>query len=424
MAQLLATSDPQQAAKFWVYQLGFYAGDVLRLRGNFTVTYGSRLDMPIFPDDPLPNPTVQSLYGIRTDIVRSQTWSPRVGFNWDLSNGWTEQQIRLCSGSSAGHSIRLVIESELSNTGNEFTRMETGLQCEHQERVRRRYHAAAHQRRTRQRPMRSTPWTRTITSPACFAATSGTIAICRPHWQCRTPVFEDAQDIDYRNLNLAVPGQRPDGRPLYTRANPAFSDVIFPSTRMRVIPGRSRPSSKKPFRIQYGTRRAHTSTGLGNSQRRRFEPGEIELDQQLLRGLSSTTCHWQRRTSPRAIESRCRQSTPSPCARPEASFSLLLQRPDRAAIRVRYNNDVNGDGGTTNDLFYIPRDASDVIISNGTFDQLMAFINDGCDGMTPGTIVVRNSCRAPWTNSLDFGTAFQYAMGRYRGEITFNVRTS
>ena len=49
------TSDPRQAAEFWVYQLGFYVGDQWRVRDDLTVTYGLRLDAPIFPQRPQPS---------------------------------------------------------------------------------------------------------------------------------------------------------------------------------------------------------------------------------------------------------------------------------------------------------------------------------------------------------------------------------
>ena len=122
------TSDPLQSAKFSVYQLGFYAGDVWRLRNNFTITYGLRLDMPIFPDKPLPNPTVVSLYGIGTDVVpASKTWSPRVGFNWDLSNDTTQQQVRFGTGLFGGRTPYVWLSNQYTNTGNEFTRISTGF---------------------------------------------------------------------------------------------------------------------------------------------------------------------------------------------------------------------------------------------------------------------------------------------------------
>ena len=63
------TSDPRQAAEFRVYQLGFYAGDQWRVRDDLSLTYGVRLDAPIFPETPAANPLVEQLYGRGTDVV-------------------------------------------------------------------------------------------------------------------------------------------------------------------------------------------------------------------------------------------------------------------------------------------------------------------------------------------------------------------
>jgi hypothetical protein len=209
------TSDPLQAAKFSVYQLGFYAGDVWRLRSNFTVTYGLRLDVPIFPDDPLPNPTVQSLYGIRTDIVpHSRTWSPRVGFNWDLSNDKTQQQIRFGSGLFGGRTPYVWLSNQYTNTGNEFTRISAAFNANN------RIPFVADT--TRQPTNVGQAATNEIDAVdedykfpsllrgnvgydrSLFAGLIGNVELL---------YSKTLQDIDYRNLNLAVSGQRPDGRP-------------------------------------------------------------------------------------------------------------------------------------------------------------------------------------------------------------------
>ena len=90
------TSDPRQAAEFWVYQLGFYAGDQWRVRDDLSLTYGVRLDAPVFPDTPAANPLVEQLYARGTDVVpATRNWLPRIGFNYDLSPDLdTRQQVR------------------------------------------------------------------------------------------------------------------------------------------------------------------------------------------------------------------------------------------------------------------------------------------------------------------------------------------
>ena len=80
---------------------------------NFTLTYGVRFDAPHFPDTPHANPLSVADFGLRTDVVPSpKMWSPRVGFNWDLSNGSdNRQQIRGGVGIvRRPHAVRLAVE--------------------------------------------------------------------------------------------------------------------------------------------------------------------------------------------------------------------------------------------------------------------------------------------------------------------------
>jgi hypothetical protein len=81
-----------------------------------------------------------------------------------------------------------------------------------------------------------------------------------------------------------------------------------------------------------------------------------------------------------------------------------------------YSGDMNGDGSSSNDLIYVPTNAtlaSEIQFSpNGTgasaispatqaaaFEQ---FINSNeCLNAARGTIMQRNTCRTPWTKRLD-----------------------
>ena len=97
-------SNPLFAADFGVQQYGVYAGDLWRMKSNFTLNYGIRYDQPHFPDKPSANPVSVADFGYRTDVVPApKMLSPRVGFNWDLSHGSdNRQQIRGGVGSFAG----------------------------------------------------------------------------------------------------------------------------------------------------------------------------------------------------------------------------------------------------------------------------------------------------------------------------------
>ena len=106
------TGDPNFPARFKVRQLGFYAGDQWRAANNFTLSYGLRVDTPLFPDKPTANPQSVSLYGFATDVVPEDiTLSPRAGFNWDLS-GSGRQQIRGSLGLlRRANPVRVALES-------------------------------------------------------------------------------------------------------------------------------------------------------------------------------------------------------------------------------------------------------------------------------------------------------------------------
>ncbi len=88
-----------------------------------------------------------------------------------------------------------------------------------------------------------------------------------------------------------------------------------------------------------------------------------------------------------------------------------------------FNGDPAGDGVTNNELLFVPASASDVVVYNGTWEQLDAYISqDPGASKYRGQIMPRNAARAPWQNQMDL----QYALniptgGRTKAEITVNV---
>ena len=87
------TGDPNWASEFSSGQFGFYAQDKWNASNNFTLTYGLRLDIPVFFDTPVENPEFNALsekmgWGLKTNnkLSFSPMLSPRVGFRWDINN--------------------------------------------------------------------------------------------------------------------------------------------------------------------------------------------------------------------------------------------------------------------------------------------------------------------------------------------------
>jgi len=63
-----------------------YLGDIWRVGGGLQLTYGARVETARFSGAPAYNPTVDSLFGLRTDRMPTELHvSPRVGFTWMLA---------------------------------------------------------------------------------------------------------------------------------------------------------------------------------------------------------------------------------------------------------------------------------------------------------------------------------------------------
>ncbi len=92
----LVPGDPSPfSANLKMAQLGIYAQDEYNIRSNFKLTYGIRIDMPIYGEDPIPNPKINELqfpdkngnminYNTGTWPKNKPLFSPRAGFNWDV----------------------------------------------------------------------------------------------------------------------------------------------------------------------------------------------------------------------------------------------------------------------------------------------------------------------------------------------------
>ncbi|HUW06777.1 MAG TPA: carboxypeptidase regulatory-like domain-containing protein [Williamwhitmania sp.] len=123
-----STGSKQWAPTFSAYQLGFFVQDEWSLSNAFKLTYGVRIDVPVFPDHPSSNTAFAadpnySKYGVATDKMPQAKvmWSPRVGFNWDVT-GDRSTQLRGGAGIFTGRLPFVWLSNQFSNTGNEYAR--------------------------------------------------------------------------------------------------------------------------------------------------------------------------------------------------------------------------------------------------------------------------------------------------------------
>lgn len=113
-------------AEIAALQLAFFAQDRWNVTNNFVLTAGLRADIPIFEDKFNANTNADALVyrdglkistgeGPKTSVL----WSPRVGFNWDVT-GNRNTQVRGGFGIFAGAPPFVWISNQASNNGVDF----------------------------------------------------------------------------------------------------------------------------------------------------------------------------------------------------------------------------------------------------------------------------------------------------------------
>ena len=416
------TSDPRQSATFPVHQFSMYVGDQWRVHPNFTLNYGLRWDKPVFPNTPSANADAVNLFGHRTDIVPTpDAWSPRAGFNWDLSGDGPRQQIRGGLGLFNGRNPYVYLSNQYVNSGIEFRRLSAGFSP------------------TNNFAFSADPNNQPKTIGNAF---TNEIDVIDPDYQFPSMLrgnlaydrdlpfglignvelllTETVHDVNYSNLNLVQTATRLDGRPVFSKISAAYSDVIKlrntdEGWSRQITAQLERRFSRGWFaRGAYTYGRSKTISDTTNSTARStwanvYTPGNIN-DAPL--ATSNYDLH-HRVVLSGSYNFDFRQAA--------VTLSMYYNGQTGRPYSYNFGTDVNGDGQSTNDLLYYPRE-SEVTVGGGfTYQDLVNFLEGGdCEG-TAGAIFVRNSCRMPFVHSLDFRAAVNVPVGRFRPEFTIDV---
>jgi hypothetical protein len=422
------TSDPQQAARFSVRQLGFYAGDQWRLAPNFTLTYGARIDIPNFPDKPSANPVAVANFGYATDVVPSPTmFSPRAGFNWDLANGSEKrQQVRGGAGLFTGRTPYVWLSNQYGNTGIDFTRVNVP------------FNAAT----------RVTFVANPLAQPKNVGgAATNEIDVVDPDYKFpslfrgnlaydrdlgfwgligtgEVLFSKNVQEIKYQNLNIVQTGSvAADGRALYGRQVPSLADVILLTNTSDGSQWSFSFKVDRPFRNGFFLTGSYlyndaTSIGDGTNSQAASNWGNVYVgsgdvnDPQLTRSNFSV-----------GNMIKVSATIPIPLGPVRSYASIYYNGQSGRPYVLTFNGDVNGDTRTANDILFVPTSANDVTVTNGTFAQLQSYLaGDNSTENSSGGIPERNIGRSPWTNGLDVRYAVTIPTGgRTRVELTMDV---
>ncbi|HEV7839654.1 MAG TPA: hypothetical protein VGO75_16410, partial [Gemmatimonadaceae bacterium] len=424
------------AAHFNARTLGFYAEDEWQVTSRLSTTFGLRLDLPGLTSNPGQNPDVLSTLGINTvDVPKNvKQWSPRFGFNWDVT-GDQRNQLRGGSGVFVGRPAYVWLSNLFGNSGvNGYG----NLVCPNMATAPKMPNAG------------------TLPAQACVASantpniTANTVdpnlkfpSVWRSSlgydrvlpWNV-IGTFEglytrSVSNFYYQNIGLVDNpiGTDRNGRSLY-------GDI--PSAAGNPIPSRKPVPGSAPARtlgdvINLSNTKTHDYAFSYTTQLQKRFSNAFEGSVAYTYGrsydvwdLTSSVAfsNWSfgrsyagRQDAQDLYPSKfdvphrvIAGGTYSFASKTDVSMSFVGE--SGVPFEYVYGSDINGDGSTANDLVYVPTDAhiaSEILFQqNGNLtpamqaDSLDAFISaHECLNSQRGKIMLRNSCRTPWTKFMN-----------------------
>ncbi len=433
---------PEPSAKWNAVQYGLYAQDEWTATSNLKLTFGLRLDVPTFPTSPLNNPTFDSTFAfmsLRTDQVpkASFLFAPRLGFNWDVT-GDRLTILRGGVGVFSGRVPYVWISNQYSNTGMDILRVDQyGLPAG--------FFSPNPNNQPRPgvtpglSPIKTTEIDITANNFKMPQVLRADVAVDRQLAFGIVATIEgiysrSINDVLYQDININPTGQylASDGRPLFgtnpgvgktywnvNKINPAFTNVVYMT------------NTNKPYEYSIT---AELQRQFGEGIFSYFNIGG--LNDQLFANVSYTYGHSYDQnavTSSQAISQWRYNPVPGNPNNPPlaisdfdvpnrivasvsekveyakgwaTTLSLFYAGQSGSPFSYIYYGDVNGDGQNLNDLVYVPKNSSDIILTTNNYAQLDAFINgDSYLSSHRGQIVPRNGGRAPWQNVLNLRLA-------------------
>jgi hypothetical protein len=363
---------PVQPLEVWY--TGLYAQDEWQASRNVKIMYGLRLDVPFFGETGYQNANADALtfrdengQGVQYQTAKlpdaNVLWSPRVGFNWDVS-GERVTQVRGGTGVFTGPPAYVWISNQIGNTG-----VLTGFE---------------QLNNTRLRPWNPNPNAYKPTNVTGEPASSYELALTDPDfkfpqtWRSNVAVDRklplgligtaeliynrDVNGIYYINANLAPANTAfagADNRPRWTTGNRVHSNVANAVVLKNQDVGRSWTASaslQKTFR-QGLLKTAYSYFEAKNT----VDPGSIAF------GSWNNNQHPGDPNNPGlGYSGRGHRFFAAGSYKVEylrfgaTTFSAFLEGASLGNASYTYSGDLNGDGGTSNDLIYVPRNTSEM----------------------------------------------------------------
>jgi Carboxypeptidase regulatory-like domain len=445
----LIGTGPFKGENIDVGQLSFYLQDEFVVTPRFNLIYGLRLDMPMYFTDPVDNPFSRNLVARdengnpetvdQSHLAGTQVmFSPRVGFNWNAS-GDRKTQIRGGTGIFTGRVPFVWVGNVISNPGsnpNLYPISSTQIPTKDDAILQTSFDLNAMDPNFKYPQV----WTTDLAIDQQLG--SGFLGTLEGIYS------NDLKGVFVRNADLVAPVRTlPDGRPYYggfgnSELNPDGGAGIY------VIDNTSLGYSfnitaqlRKAFRFGLNASVAYSYTQAQNA----------------LRSTEIASVLWQSQPTPG--DPNVPVSAPSEFGHKHrivgaATYAKQWSRALRTQVGVFvevadgnrfagsggnrysfiYSGDVNGDGQGGNDLIYIPRNQSEIVlepfvdVSGNTisvadqWNRLNAFIEqDPYLSKHRGQIAERFGAVNPWYNDVDLRVLQDFSFGGGGRRHTFQL---
>lgn len=457
------TGTTRWTPSFGAAQLGFYAQDDWKLTDYFRLTYGLRIDIPVFFDKPRANDEFNSSdiaqeYGVRTEQLPSSKvlWSPRVGFRWNLD----DEHLTLLRGGVGIFTGRIPfvwLSNSFSNTGIEMSRTALSKPAEFDA-------AKADGFKFNVDPKHQYPYpddrnltTTAMTSevdvvakdfkyPSVFRAN-----LALEHtfpFGIRASLeglySKTLNNILYENLNYrqsGTLGNGNDNRPVYTKQSNKYTQIMYLKNTNEGYTYNITARLEKDFDFGLNAMVAYTyghakSLTDGNSSQAysgwKYNPTYF--------GDANPQLSWSMFDVRNRIVASVSYSKDYG-RNFGTSVSIFYNGQTGGRYSLVYNNDLNGDGFYNNDLLYIPTDAergqmvfTDYVDANKKVitaaQQMEAFGKwiDGNDELksSKGSPLKRNQLVLPFEHHFDFHIAQNFYMNvsgrRHTLQLNFDIQ--
>jgi hypothetical protein len=439
-------------ARFKATQLGFYAQDEYTPIENLRLTYGLRVDVPLFLDKPGNNtefntnrttttpavnaPGFDSQYQTQNVPNGQVLFSPRLGFNWDVNND-TKVQLRGGTGIFSGRVPFVWISNSYTNSGV----IQGGVSV-----------TAPTNTFLPSIPLTSTGIRETYTAAPYAPVSTSQINLVSSDfklpqvWRSNLAVdfrlpgdvvatvegiySKTLNDIYYKDINLTDPVGRlagPDQRPVYANST-ALRRIDARYTNAYLLDNTSKGyrynatfQLQKRFLGGLNTTAAYTygvskeiNSGSSSTASSNYGFNQVAFDP------NNPELGYSRNDQRHRVIASAGYTFRYAGDKLATTLTMFYEGLSGQPLTYIYgqNTDLNRDGNTGNDLLYVPTDVRDqnqirLVVPTGDTrtltqmqDQLDAFINnDPYLSSHRGQTVERFGARLPWTHQIDMRLA-------------------